>query len=409
MIKKGLENQRKNLQQLELKNEKILKEISKIKRLKKAKGITLIALIITIVVLLILAGISISMLTGQNGILNRAEEAKDKTEEEQLEEKEKLGDMEDIISEYTGIDWDFVLANAEKHPEQKKSTAIGIGTDGKPVNMDLWEYTLLNDETYGLNTKENLETESSQGVTAGYKGGFTQDGEIEGKIPQYISEDNGNNFKEVTNLKWLFFNCIDMKKSPEIPTTAKILNYTFRACTNLVSTPEIPYGVSNMSRTFLDCTSLENVVNIPYGVIDLSYAFDGCIKLKNVPDIPDSVISMERTFDGCISLDIAPKLSNNLVNMYMTFINCENLKTASIVPSSVTNMNRAFYGCKNLTGEIEINANLTGNIIGDNERDWGFIFLKAATENNCKVTITGECKMLSNIVKEANNPNITLK
>ena len=48
MIKKGLENQRKNLQQLELKNEKILKEISKIKRLKKAKGITLIALIITI-------------------------------------------------------------------------------------------------------------------------------------------------------------------------------------------------------------------------------------------------------------------------------------------------------------------------------------------------------------------------
>ena len=48
MIKKGLENQRKNSQQLELKNEKTLKEISKIKRLKKAKGITLIALIITI-------------------------------------------------------------------------------------------------------------------------------------------------------------------------------------------------------------------------------------------------------------------------------------------------------------------------------------------------------------------------
>ena len=48
MIKKGLENQRKNSQQLELKNEKTLKEISKIKRLKKAKGITLIALIITV-------------------------------------------------------------------------------------------------------------------------------------------------------------------------------------------------------------------------------------------------------------------------------------------------------------------------------------------------------------------------
>ena len=43
---------------------------------KKNKGITLIALVITIIILLILAGISISMLTGQNGILNRTQEAK---------------------------------------------------------------------------------------------------------------------------------------------------------------------------------------------------------------------------------------------------------------------------------------------------------------------------------------------
>ena len=46
------------------------------KKFKRNKGITLIALVVTIIVLLILAGISISMLTGQNGILNRASEAK---------------------------------------------------------------------------------------------------------------------------------------------------------------------------------------------------------------------------------------------------------------------------------------------------------------------------------------------
>lgn len=39
------------------------------------KGITLIALVVTIIVLLILAGVSIAMLTGQNGILNRASES----------------------------------------------------------------------------------------------------------------------------------------------------------------------------------------------------------------------------------------------------------------------------------------------------------------------------------------------
>ena len=62
--------------------------------LKNARGITLIALVITIIVLLILAGISISMLTGQNGILNRAQEAKEKTEVAGEEELRKLTQMQ---------------------------------------------------------------------------------------------------------------------------------------------------------------------------------------------------------------------------------------------------------------------------------------------------------------------------
>ena len=43
---------------------------------RKEQGITLIALVITIIVLLILAGVSIAMLTGQNGILTQANNAK---------------------------------------------------------------------------------------------------------------------------------------------------------------------------------------------------------------------------------------------------------------------------------------------------------------------------------------------
>ena len=56
----------------------------------KEKGITLIALVITIIVLLILAGVTIATLTGDNGILTKATEAKDKTEESEEEEKVKL-------------------------------------------------------------------------------------------------------------------------------------------------------------------------------------------------------------------------------------------------------------------------------------------------------------------------------
>ncbi len=43
--------------------------------MKNNKGITLIALVVTIIVLLILAGVSIAMLSGNDGILNRASQA----------------------------------------------------------------------------------------------------------------------------------------------------------------------------------------------------------------------------------------------------------------------------------------------------------------------------------------------
>ena len=47
---------------------------------KKQNGITLVALITTIVILLILAGITISTITGKNGLLARAKQGKEETE-----------------------------------------------------------------------------------------------------------------------------------------------------------------------------------------------------------------------------------------------------------------------------------------------------------------------------------------
>ena len=43
--------------------------------MRNQKGITLVALVITIIVLLILAGVSISLVVGQNGVLNQASNA----------------------------------------------------------------------------------------------------------------------------------------------------------------------------------------------------------------------------------------------------------------------------------------------------------------------------------------------
>ncbi len=54
------------------------------------KGITLIALVITIVVLLILAGVSIATLTGDNGLLSKAQEAKEQTEVAEVKDRAQL-------------------------------------------------------------------------------------------------------------------------------------------------------------------------------------------------------------------------------------------------------------------------------------------------------------------------------
>ena len=53
---------------------------------KNNKGITLIALVITIIILLILAGVSVSVLFGQEGIVEKAKEASFKSRFRQVEE-----------------------------------------------------------------------------------------------------------------------------------------------------------------------------------------------------------------------------------------------------------------------------------------------------------------------------------
>ena len=61
--------------------------------MKNTKGITLIALVVTIIVLLILAGVSIAMLTGDNGIIGNSKKTSTQNAYYQAEEQFKLAYM----------------------------------------------------------------------------------------------------------------------------------------------------------------------------------------------------------------------------------------------------------------------------------------------------------------------------
>ena len=69
--------------------------------LKSNLGITLIALIITIIVLLILAGVTLNMVIGENGIFGKANNAKNKTEIAQYEEELRMCVLEIQTDEAT--------------------------------------------------------------------------------------------------------------------------------------------------------------------------------------------------------------------------------------------------------------------------------------------------------------------
>ena len=64
--------------------------------LKQKKGITLIALVITIIVLIILAGVSITMLFSQNGLIQQAKRATNETEISSIKEILKVQSIEPI-------------------------------------------------------------------------------------------------------------------------------------------------------------------------------------------------------------------------------------------------------------------------------------------------------------------------
>ena len=86
---------------------------------KDVKGITLIALVIAIIVLLILAAVSIAMLTGENGLLQKATKAKEENKLAQAKEQINLMLQEYRIERDTGSNKKFEDFLIEKEKDKK--------------------------------------------------------------------------------------------------------------------------------------------------------------------------------------------------------------------------------------------------------------------------------------------------
>ena len=105
--------------------------------LRRNKGITLIALVVTIIVLLILAGISISMLTGQNGILNRATTAKKQTENTNARDELALAitslGMDYHINGQGGTFRDYIFSHEADLKKELGSDQVTLNSDENTI------------------------------------------------------------------------------------------------------------------------------------------------------------------------------------------------------------------------------------------------------------------------------------
>ncbi|MCI8636934.1 MAG: hypothetical protein HFJ36_03645 [Clostridia bacterium] len=104
-----------------------MKDITELKINKENKGITLVALVITIIVLLILAGVAIATLTGENGILNKAQQSKNNTTLAQIEEEVKIA-YNVVQTDATINGWDInkKVVELEKELQKEDSNASVI-------------------------------------------------------------------------------------------------------------------------------------------------------------------------------------------------------------------------------------------------------------------------------------------
>ena len=126
-------------------------------KLKEKQGITLIALVITIIVLLILAGVSIAMLTGDNGILSQAQNAKNKTEEAQLKEETTIGQYESYLNRVVGNNATVgeIVTGGNKSYQNNGTAIIPEGFAIVPGLDDVSQGLVISDKANDINNEGN--------------------------------------------------------------------------------------------------------------------------------------------------------------------------------------------------------------------------------------------------------------
>ena len=118
-------------------------------KIKKEQGITLVSLVITIIVMLILAGVSLSMVTGDSSVLKQAQKT--------AFMQEMAGYKEELESEILGKSAEYYAKNL-KHLDKTTITLAGNYMKEYIPSMkdeDIKDYMIVKGELYAKKRKES--------------------------------------------------------------------------------------------------------------------------------------------------------------------------------------------------------------------------------------------------------------
>ena len=369
-------------------------------------GITLIALVVTIIVLLILAAVSITLILGPDGVVEKAREAKVTgryntimdmltTREAELAVVLKTGlttggaksaksFVEDLMSEglitadeYYEEEDDYITVYLGKQSDGTYKYEIevreGLALEYSPNMILSIKTTTVNEEvelpisnTTGLtinwNTKDDpnnfVAPNSGINPTNVYSQPDTYEVQIKGKVEEnhYFGYDIDKTNENIVELKnwgengFYYFGSFGKNLTGNIPTpnnnsfiNTKSFNFTFVECTELTTIP---------ANLFVNCPN----------VTSFEWVFAYCANLTNLPEglfanCPN-VEEFYRTFSDCTGLTNLPENlfagCSNARSFYYTFFNCGSL--INIPENLFANCADAddfiatFAYCHNLTG-----------------------------------------------------------
>ena len=329
-------------------------------KIKQEEGITLIALVVTIIVLLILAGISISLVLNNTGIITKATDAKNSSEMRQAQDEVNLAisylQIEDATSTLTRENKRRILEDELRKFSADSSVSISgtgykithkkydffinedlkISSSGKTFNAVEWDKKAAPEDVFIW--KSDDPNNADYGVIIGYKK----------NVDNYTILRFPSRCTKISNDRNLYNSGLYKDTGDD--------QYTVRSYTKNILKVELPDTVEKLDESAFaggnsgafSFTSLERVeLSKNLGKIE-NFTFDECENLKYI-EIPDNITEIgDMSFWSCTTLQQI-NLPENLEEIgARTFENCEALESITI-PAGVKEIkDYAFASCANL-------------------------------------------------------------